>query len=298
MILSKPKVDGTTNDYVIDGVKVRAFTDHKQPNRIIPSADLVISHLGGAQRSSIIARQSGIPVIQVIHNDLPYTMAMARHAQFLVYNTAWVMDSFCNSRHVRPPGIVVRPPVDPSKYRVESTREYITLVNLADGEGGPYDKGPEMFYYLAQKFPEQKFLGVVGAYGNQDIRDVANVTIVPNTEDIREVYSKTKIVLSPSNYESYGRISVEGACSGIPSITSEAPGFLEHSIGFARVPYRDYSGWETALHLLLDSDTYGFASRAAEEAASQIWEKSQMELRSFVATCEHVAKTMRKPPRR
>lgn len=299
LILSEAKTDGSTNDYVIDGVQVRAFTDVKQPNRAIPSADLVISHLGGSQRASLIARQHGVPSIHLIHNDLTYTKVMSKHAQYLVYNTLWVLDSFRKSGIDRPPGMVVRPPVDPTSYLVDSERTHITLVNLADGDGGPYDKGPGMFYKMAERFPEEKFLGVVGAYGNQDIRrDYPNVEFMDNTEDARNFYRRTKVVLSPSNYESYGRISLEAACSGIPSITSKAPGFVEHAVGYRLVDYRDVDGWETALRSLLRPTTYDSASIEAEQKALALWEQSKRELEEFVSECERVARTLRKKPRR
>lgn len=300
LILSK-RSRNDRGDYVIDGVQVRDYTDNQQPNRAIPSADLVISHLGGAQRSSIIARQNRVPSIHIVHNDLDYTKAMAKHAQFLVYNTVWVLDSFRNdTRYNRPPGIVVRPPVNPAIYEVETSREYITLVNLADGEGGPYNKGPSTFYSLASRLPEYKFLGVVGAYGNQDIRESANVTIVPNTDDIRSIYSKTRVVLSPSNYESYGRISVEAAASAIPSITSTAPGFLEHGVGYRCIPWGDVDRWEHSLRELLNPETYRQASIEAKQKSVTLWEQSKRELKEYVQNCLEVAETGRKrnPSRR
>lgn len=278
-------------DYTIDGVRVHDYTDKQQPNRMIPSADVVISHLGGAQRAGIIARGNKIPSVQVIHNDLDYTKAMARHAQFLVYNTEWVLESFRNSRHVRPPGMVVHPPVDPAKYRVRSKRKYITLVNLSDGDGGPYDKGSRMFYEMAKRFPEEQFLGVIGAYGHQDIREMPNVTIVPNDDDIKKYYAQTKIVLSPSNYESYGRISVEAACSGIPSITSLAPGFREHGVASHLVDYLDTDGWERAIRSVLDY--YSLYSRQAKAKASALWKQSQRELSEYVAALDGLANSKR-----
>lgn len=296
VLLQKPSC---ASDYIIDGVQVRAFTDVKQPNRAIPDADLVIAHLGTAQRGSLIARQHGIPSIHIVHNDLDYTKAMSRHASRLVYNTLWVADSFRDSGALDDRGIVVHPPVDPSKYLVDSSRRYCTLVNLTHGKTQKYSKGPNIFYELARRFPEEEFLGVLGGYGDQDIRDgYPNVTFMDNTDDAREFYSKTKIVLSPSNYESYGRISVEAATSGIPSITSTAPGFAEHGIAASMVDYRDCDGWEAALRELQDPETYSWESKKAEAKAQALWDRSQQELAHFVDTCREVARKMRKPPRR
>jgi glycosyltransferase involved in cell wall biosynthesis len=224
---------------------------------------------------------------------------MSRHATRLVYNTLWVADSFRNSGIPNSRGILVRPPCDPEKYLVASERRYCTLVNLTDGKTQKYSKGPGMFYELAKRFPEEQFLGVLGAYGHQDVReDYPNVTFMENTADAREFYSKTKIVLSPSNYESYGRISVEAAISGIPSITSTAPGFTEHGIAASMVDYRDCGGWEAALRELQNPEVYALESKRAQTKAFALWERSEQELEDFVRMCHVTATTQRKPPRR
>jgi hypothetical protein len=48
-----------------------------------------------------------------------------------------------------------------------------------------------------------------------------------HTADIREVFRKTRVVLMPSLYESYGRVAVEAACAGIPAIVHPTEGLLE-----------------------------------------------------------------------
>ena len=289
VLLSEVKKDGTNNDYVVDGVKVRAFQNAEQLRQGVPTSDLVISHLGGFQRSAIVAKQNKIPALHVVHNDLNYSKAMSKHAQYNVYNTVWVLDSFRNSPYNRPPGMVVHPPVCPRDYETNTSREYITLVNLADGEGGPYNKGPEMFYRLANYFPNEKFLGVIGAYGNQDVRDVPNVTIVPNTEDIREIYAKSKIILSPSNYESYGRIAVEAGSSGIPSITSTAAGFEEHQVAYKRMHFQDTFGWQQALKELLEPEIYTAAAGEVKDKVQNLWKQSAQELSEYALVCRQLA---------
>lgn len=278
-VMSEPCKNGK-NDYIIDGVQVRAYTDHRQPIGRIATADLVVSHLGGAQRSSIIAKNNGVHSVHVIHNDHPYTKAMARHASYLIYNTEWVLGSFRDSRVPRPAGMVVHPPVNPKNYKVRSSRQHITCVNLSDGSEGHYDKGSKMFYALAERFPEEKFLGVIGAYGQQDVRTgYPNVTFMEHTQDIREAFRKTKIVLAPSKYESYGRVPIEAACSGIPTISSLAQGFKESAVPVHYADYQDVDGWETHLRDVLDH--YSIHSTNAKRAVESIWDKSQQELDEF-----------------
>lgn len=282
-ILSEPARNGR-DSFVLDGVQVCAYRDDSQPNRAIATADLVISHLGGAQRSSIIAKRYRVPSVHLIHNDQPYTMMMSRHAQYLVYNTNWVLEKFRDrrlwgGRYDRPPGIVVHPPVNPENYTVRSSRKYITLVNLSDGTDGHYDKGSKVFYALAERFPDEQFLAVKGAYGHQDIRNLPNVAVMEHTEDIREAYRKTKIILSPSKYESYGRVAIEAACSGIPSLSSDADGFKEHGIPAFYAPHDSIEPWVDNLNaVLLNTKTF---AKSAKQAAHQLWDKSQGELESL-----------------
>src|SRR5690606_19301196 len=114
----------------------------------------------------------------------------------------------------RPPAVVVRPPVAAAEYATEPG-DHVTIVNLFP------NKGSALFWRLAERMPDVPFLAVRGGYGHQDIRRVPNVEVVPHLPCHRmrdEVYARTKILLMPSEYESWGRVGVEAMCSGIPVI--------------------------------------------------------------------------------
>jgi glycosyltransferase involved in cell wall biosynthesis len=78
--------------------------------------------------------------------------------------------------------------------------------------------------------PRQGFLFVVGAYGRQVRPRLANVQVIPPVawDRMREaVYARTRVLLMPSEYESYGRCGVEAAHAGVPTIahpTGVTPG--------------------------------------------------------------------------
>ena len=75
-----------------------------------------------------------------------------------------------------------------------------------------------MFYALAERFPDQRFFAVEGSYGEQIIRtDLPNVEWlrhVPGHQMREQVYARTKVLLMPSVYESYGRTAVEAMVAG------------------------------------------------------------------------------------
>lgn len=186
--------------------------------------DLLITHLDPSVQASCVAQMTGIPLVQVMHNTHEASKAnLARGATLAVFNTHWMAADYA-AAGLSPPSMVLHPPIDPVVYRT-TPGDHITLINLFAR------KGPAVFYALAERFPRLKFLGVRGGYGEQAIRaDLPNVEIidhVPAHEMAKRVYGRTRILLAPSWYESYGRVVVEAACSGIPSIAHPTPGLLE-----------------------------------------------------------------------
>ena len=91
----------------------------------------------------------------------------------------------------------------------------ITLVNANQ------NKGVQQFLDLARKLPSRKFLGVIPYYGELRIPpSPGNVEWIPFTDDIRDVLKRTRILLVPSYYESFGRIAVEAMLNRIPVLYS------------------------------------------------------------------------------
>src|SRR5690606_41582358 len=100
-------------------------------------------------------------------------------------------------------------------------------------------KGAETFYALAGRCPQTRFLGGKGGYGVQILprgnNALPNVEIVEHLPPERmrdEVYARTRVLLMPSAYESWGRVGVEAMCSGIPVIAHLTAG-LRESLGDA-----------------------------------------------------------------
>ncbi len=281
VILSTP-MKGYDEPYEIDGVKVYPFTDRLQLIKAVNKSQILITHLENSERTAIVGKKYRCPTVQIIHNDMDITKGYVRTGcDLAVYNTDWVRDSFVKSE-IKVPGIVVHPRVDLSRVQFpkgfrKTEQKYITLVNLWAGvpkrQSG---KGSEVFYALAERFPKEKFMGVIGGYGDQDIRDLPNVTIQPHTSDIvQDVYRKTKILLMPSHYESFGRVAVEGACVGIPTIASPTPGLREalDVNGTYADPF-DIDAWEKELTKLLDKTEYNAASKNAK-AQAKAWSDLQ-----------------------
>ena len=178
---------------------------------MLPAADIIVTHLKNTARTTILARWMGKPVFVIAHNDQANTRAFAVDEDlYHVHNSEWLADALPEV----PRSLIVRPPIFSDEYRV-TPGDHVTLINLSA------DKGAHVFYGLAERMPGVKFLGVVGAHGEQIVRDdLPNVEILQHTgnREMRDrVYGRTRVLLMPSVYESWGRCAVEALASGIPT---------------------------------------------------------------------------------
>jgi len=129
--------------------------------------------------------------------------------------------------------------------------------------------------------PERTFIGVEGNYNHNEPppEDLANVRIVPNGPNIRQVYEQTRILLVPSEYESWSRCAIEASTSGIPVIAAPTPGLLE-SLGEAGIfaDQGDTVAWLRNIENLDEPRTYQAASDAVRARAAYHEERSNAEL--------------------
>jgi glycosyltransferase involved in cell wall biosynthesis len=177
----------------------------------------------------------------------------------VVYNSDWRHDQD------RWPGasVVVHPPVVADDYRTTPGDAY-TLIGLSER------KGVSLFYALAARCPQRSFVGVKGGWGDQVVPDPlpTNVTILENTRDMRSVYGRTRVLLVPSQHESFGRVGVEAGVSGIPTIAAPGPG-VEEALGAGALyaPADDPDAWVRLLDRLDDAEFYDRQSVLAREQA-------------------------------
>lgn len=257
--------------YEYEGIKVT--TGFKAP--IVP--DIIITHHGPGARvvRSMMEEFPNAAVVAVFHNeryDIPDILGL--EADLNVYNTKWVKEA------IGQPGIVVHPPLEWDRHRVEETGTHVTLVNLQD------NKGVHLFNRLAREMPHSPFLGVHGTHGTQEPEyNLPNLEIWPVVQDMKPVWQHSKVVLMPSAYESYGMVAAEACASGIPVIAHPTPGLLECLGGSGIFVDRDdVDGYKRVLRLLLtDVNQYAEWSAKAELRARELVSQSQKELSRFVS---------------
>lgn len=195
-------------------------------------ADVILTHLDMTQFTILMAKQAKRSLVHFVHNDIPYSSIENNFGNVsAVYNSKWIADKI----GYKIPGYVLHPPCDTTHYDIgEPTGDAITLISLNFMKGGYFLRK------LAMAMPDRKFIGVIGSYDNPGkdgpkqnvivelLRELPNVEIVENSPDILSVYRRTRILIMPSYYESWGRTATEAMCSGIPVICTPTPGLKEN----------------------------------------------------------------------
>lgn len=243
--------------YGLDDVQVHPRADLDDFDR----PDIVLSHLGDGQHATAWAAERGIPSVRMVHGGHPNNaQRLAEHPTALaVFNSA----SLAAATGHPGPSMVVHPPFHPDDVRC-TPGDMVTLVNLS----GP--KGGGVFFKLAKQMPDIQFLGVRGGYGQQRCGKGKNITVMPATVDMAaDVYRRTRILLMPSEAETWGMVGLEAMVSGIPVIAHPTEG-LRESLGDAGifVDRDDITGWVDAIRSLSGNTRWSEASAKALAHAS------------------------------
>jgi len=299
--------------YDFEGIPVHAGAEAAlfgTAAELYATTDIVITHLDVTGIVMDLAREFDKPLVHLVHNpgQLKYWEVKPEDAALVIFNAnATRTDS-------KWPGesIVIPPPVHAEDYRTETTREFITLVNLGRNKGG------ELFWQLATHMPGERFLGVKGAYDLQvphprlrpwgtgypagSVGPVfmperptngppPNTVIIDQTPNIRDdVYARTKILIVPSASETWGRVAVEAAASGIPVLCNETPGLREAMAdGAMYVPELTAPHWAAALHKAMQPDVYEYLSARALARSRELDPKPGFDL--FELELEHARET-------
>src|SRR6476620_885627 len=249
-------------------------------------ADIIVTHHGPGSRvvQALCQDFPDARVVAVYHNErYDIEDIKSLNAELEVFNTWWVGGSVRRAGAAGLSGleqgiIVVHPPLEPDRHRVEETGSAVTLVNLQE------NKGVRVFQELARRMPDVRFLGVEGTHGTQERPKIPNVEYMPVTQDMRDVWRKSRVVLMPSGYESYGMVAAEAQVNGIPVIANPTAGLAE-CLGNAGIfiPRSNIDDYERALRLLLeDRKHYQERSEMARLRGQELQSQTERELARFI----------------
>lgn len=233
-------------DYELEGIPVV-----RQPP---PRSHVAIGHLGNAHRLASYASRASAAVGWMAH--APNQWAWYRGP------VAWPIANSETTRLSCRDAHLMRPHTPAWRYGRDRNAggTAITLVNVSKG------KGAATFGALAALMPERSFLGVRGAYDGQEWKTGrhGNITIWDNQPNMDRVLDATKVLLVPSQTESWGRVAAEAAHHGIPTIAAPCDG-LREALGTQTVfidPADTYA-WADEIGKLLGDPSY-YRERASD----------------------------------
>lgn len=227
--------------------------------------DGVFTHLDYTRWTIHAAKMYKKPVFHLIHNSHPYPEIIdAENPQYIIYNSFWLK----NLLNYKFSNFILPPPTDYRYFDIgidHEKAEYITLINLNKNKGG------EIFEQIARALPNKKFLGVMGSYDEQIIPKAPNIRIVAKSTNIKDYYKLTRILLMPSEYESWGITATEAMSAGIPVICTDTPGLIENcgKAGIYVKKRDDIKSWVKEINYLDDEKKYSEHSRKAKARAKE-----------------------------
>lgn len=226
----------------LGGVLVYSSPSEEETARHFQEVDVMLTQLDATVEAQLLAASYQTPLVQMIHSagQLGDLGVMDSCSALVVFNSQHVADACAWW-----PGqsMLLHPPIDAERVRVDQPGACITLVNLSHNKGGA------TLVRLAELMESRPFLGIQGAYGEQALGAEgfpgtkehptptglpANLKVYAPTERIADTFAFTRVLLVLSRDESYGRIAGEAILSGIPVVATRTPG-LSECLGVAGV---------------------------------------------------------------
>ena len=227
--------------YDFEGIIINEVLESDEElDSYILEADILVSQLMLSPTVIKYSDKYKKPLIWLLHGFFEgFTKFMKNNKIIKIFNSKNVLVDFSNkSNYIIQNYHIIYPFTDfdkLSKFKDKEIerREYITFINPVQ------NKGAELVIQIAKKNLKRKFLIVEGGYSHQEqkqylteFRNLSNCHIIKNTNDIiNEIYLKSRIVLMPSKYESYGMVASEASCLGIPVIINREAKGLNENLG-------------------------------------------------------------------
>lgn len=203
-------VETATEETLADGVRVIPQRRQVDARLALDGADVLVTHPELARR---IQRWPGAKV-GIVHNLGRATVANSRRFAWsaLVANGPVVAAALPHATDViYPPAEAPEPPT------AGLPRAFVTVVNLSK------EKGRDVAQAVADAHPRMPLLTVVGGHGVQVPLLGPRVTEVGHGPTLGLPLALTRVLLAPSESETYGMVVAEATLAGVPVVASDLP---------------------------------------------------------------------------
>jgi len=196
-----------------------------------------------------------------IRRNLGQYEAGLRSATLLIANSIYMRDVL--HRFYNLEAEVVYPAIEWKRYESPTRRADRVLFVKPQ-----YVKGLPIFLQIAARMRDTPFLvaGKIGRHTRRKFRGLDNVECLGWVKHMKDVYARTRVLLGPSIWpEPFGRVFVEAAANGIPSIAS-ARGGIPEAVGKGGILIKDIfdsSRWVEALRRLENPTVYAICAENA-----------------------------------
>jgi hypothetical protein len=275
--------------YMIDGVYVYPLAEATIQSRN-DMVDVVFGPLEDKQRSYDFYadktrarhRAASVQYVKLAHGH-PKTWEMVGWPNLIVFNSQQLRAEAAATGLLYDPHVknIVVPPVVWPRSRMEQTMGFNVLHANVNGKG----KGGDLFFDLAEGMPHRQFLGIDGRAPASGV--IRGAKIIGPQLSMDHVYRSTWINLMPSTQESYGRVAVEAATYGIPTIAHPTPGLIE-ALGPAGIFINrgNFDAWKREIDRLHVTEEWREANAMALCLADQLTPEEDLEM--FVTTMKEL----------
>jgi len=200
----------------------------------------VVYYYGGQTLDMLIpdeAHARGIPAVAYLANGNYQGTRWCRDVDLIITDSQATADMYTKNQGFKP--VPVGAFIDPAPViATHHERKHLLLVNpsLEKGAGVVV----QMAMLLEKRRPDIIF-EVVESRGNwhalvknitaildEQRESLSNVIVTPNTDDMRPIYGRARLLLAPSLcWESFGRVAAEAMMNAIPAIVTKRGGLPE-----------------------------------------------------------------------
>lgn len=248
-------------------------------NHPTDSVDLVIGHIDAqAWQYQAFYELQAKKQVAIQHNLTNDTSLRERMYQqdMMIYNSEYMLSI---GRNQAPVKTVLRPPIAMPNVPL-SKGDKVTIINLAPVKASG-------FWAWALQMPDVEFQAVVGGWGEQQIwkPDLPNVKVIPQTSNLVPVWKETKVLLMPSQFESWGMVASEALRYGIHTITCDHLPGVKENLGDTAIYLERENNDPAWMDAILNAPK---PSQSAQNRAKELYAMHKSDLQNVVTEMENL----------